>query len=95
MQGTKPSAVTNHLEPTKIETAAVATDTVLDQIETLMGGFEEEVQSNLDGINIMQAKNDDGVKTIKQRYNEHNDDELDKDKMRQAVLNGGSANRDC
>ena len=53
-----------------------------------MGGFEEEVQSNLDGINIILAKNYDHVKSIEQCYDEHGNDELDKDKMRKAVLNG-------
>ena len=74
-------AVTNQPESSKAETAAVATGNFLDQMEQILGSFEEKVQSVSDAINIMDAKNFDHVESIDKRYDENDNDKLDEDEM--------------
>ena len=79
-QVTEPTAVTNHPESSKVETAAVATGNFLEQMGQMLGVFGEKIQSVTDAINIMDAQNDVYMESIEQRYNENDNDELDQKK---------------
>ena len=72
-----------------MEMAAVATETNdLDQLSKMIIDMKQNLQSEKEDINIVDARNEDIIESIKDIYNEDGGNKIDEEGFRQAVLNG-------
>ena len=81
-RGTKPTTVTKQPKESQMETASVATGTNdMDWLSNMMIDMEEKLQSEKDDTDIMDARNDDFIESIKEIYDEDGNNKLDKEEL--------------
>ena len=81
-RGTKPTTVTKQPKESQMETAVVSSETNdMDWLSKMIIDMEENVQSEKDDINIMNARNVNFIESIKEIYDEEGDNELNEEEL--------------